>query len=219
MQDHALDTGVFIRSLATRGQLGGLSRATSDCVRVLDAMGKDVVLIETVGVGQDEIEVCRLAHTTVVVVVPGMGDDIQAIKAGILEVADLFAVNKSDREGADRTVRDLRSMLELNHVMGKDVAGHEIAILKCVASQNEGIAQVWDAIAAHHSFLVQGGGLLERETQRARFELIEVLRERLLRVALDRLQSHGAKLDDLAVRIARRETDPYTVADEAARLG
>jgi len=219
MQDHALDTGVFIRSLATRGQLGGLSRATSDCVRVLDAMGKDVVLIETVGVGQDEIEVCRLAHTTVVVVVPGMGDDIQAIKAGILEVADLFAVNKSYREGADRTVRDLRSMLELNHVMGKDLAGHEIAILKCVASQNEGIAQVWDAIAAHHSFLVQGGGLLERETQRARFELIEVLRERLLRVALDRLQSHGAKLDDLAVRIARRETDPYTVADEAARLG
>jgi LAO/AO transport system kinase len=219
MQDHALDTGVFIRSLATRGQLGGLSRATSDCVRVLDAMGKDVVLIETVGVGQDEIEVCRLAHTTVVVVVPGMGDDIQAIKAGILEVADLFAVNKSDREGADRTVRDLRSMLELNHVMGKDVVGHEIAILKCVASQNEGIAEVWEAIAAHHSFLVQGGGLMQRETQRARFELLEVLRERLLRVALDRLQSHGAKLDDLALRIARRETDPYTVADEAARLG
>jgi LAO/AO transport system kinase len=219
MQDHALDAGVFIRSLATRGQLGGLSRATSDCVRVLDAMGKDVVLIETVGVGQDEIEVCRLAHTTVVVVVPGMGDDIQAIKAGILEVADLFAVNKSDREGADRTVRDLRSMLELNHVMGKDVGGHEIAILKCVASQNEGIAEVWDAIAAHHSFLREGGGLLQRETQRARFELLEVLRERLLRVALDRLQSHGARLDDLALQIARRETDPYTVADEAARLG
>ncbi len=113
MQDHALDTGVFIRSLATRGQLGGLSRATSDCARVLDAMGKDVVLIETVGVGQDEVEICRLAHTTVVVVVPGLGDDIQAYEAGILEVADLFAVNKSDREGADRTVRDLRSMLAL----------------------------------------------------------------------------------------------------------
>src|SRR6476646_2151431 len=104
MQDHALDPGVFIRSFSTRGQLGGLSRATSDCARVLDAMGKDVVLIETVGVGQDEVEVCRLAHTTVVVVVPGLGYDIQAIKAGILEVADLFAVNKSDREGSDRTV-------------------------------------------------------------------------------------------------------------------
>jgi LAO/AO transport system kinase len=219
MQDHALDQGVFIRSLATRGQLGGLSRATSDCVRVLDAMGKDVVLIETVGVGQDEVEVCRLAHTTVVVVVPGMGDDIQAIKAGILEVADLFAVNKSDREGADRTVRDLRSMLELNHVMGTDVGGHEIAIVKCVASENQGIDQLWDAIAAHHAFLAQGGGLLARETQRAKAELVEVLRDRLLRVAVDRLRSQGERLDDLALRIAQRETDPYSVADEAARLG
>ena len=218
MQDHALDAGVFIRSLATRGQLGGLSRATSDCARVLDAMGKDVVLIETVGVGQDEVEICRLAHTTVVVVVPGLGDDIQAIKAGILEVADLFAVNKSDREGADRTVRDLRSMLELNHAMGKDVGGHEIAIVKCVASQGEGIDQVWAAIDGHYQHLKTGPGLLQRETQRARSELVEVLRERLLRVALDRLKQQGAALDDLAVKIARRETDPYTVADEAARL-
>jgi LAO/AO transport system kinase len=218
MQDHALDAGVFIRSLATRGQLGGLSRATSDCARVLDAMGKDVVLIETVGVGQDEVEICRLAHTTVVVVVPGLGDDIQAIKAGILEVADLFAVNKSDREGADRTVRDLRSMLELNHAMGKDVGGHEIAIVKCVASQGEGIEELWSAIEAHHQFLRKGPGLLQRETQRARSELVEVLRERLLRVALDRLAQQGARLDDLALKIARRETDPYTVADEAARL-
>src|ERR1700687_200496 len=131
MQDHALDAGVFIRSLATRGQLGGLSRATSDCARVLDAMGKDVILIETVGVGQDEVEICRLPHTTAGAVVPGLGDDIQAIKAGILEVADLFAVNKADRAGADRTVRDLRSMLELNHAMlgAGDPAGWEIPIL------------------------------------------------------------------------------------------
>ena len=217
MQDHALDPGVFIRSLATRGQLGGLSRATSDCARVLDAMGKDVVLIETVGVGQDEVEISRLAHTTVVVVVPGLGDDIQAIKAGILEVADLFAVNKSDREGADRTVRDLRSMLELNHVVGKDAA-HEIAIVKCVASRDEGVDEVWTAIEAHHRYLKKGPGLLARETQRARTELIEVLRERLLRVALDRLAAQGARLDDLALRIARRQTDPYSVADEAAKL-
>jgi len=216
MQDHALDTGVFIRSMATRGQLGGLSRATSDCARVLDAMGKEVVLIETVGVGQDEVEICRLAHTTVVVVVPGLGDDIQAIKAGILEVADLFAVNKSDREGADRTVRDLRSMLELNHVVGKDQGGHEIAIVKCVASRGEGIEELWNAIEAHYRWLRGGDGLLARETQRARHELVEVLRERLLRVALDRLAQNGARLDDLALRIARRETDPYSVADEAA---
>jgi LAO/AO transport system kinase len=218
MQDHALDSGVFIRSLATRGQLGGLSRATSDCARVLDAMGKDVVLIETVGVGQDEIEVCRLAHTTVVVVVPGLGDDIQAIKAGILEVADLFAVNKSDREGADRTVRDLRSMLELNHVMGKDIGGHEIAIVKCVASRDEGTVDLWNAIDAHYQFLKSGPGLLQRETQRAKSELVEVLRERLLEVALQKLAENGARLDDLALQIARRQTDPYSVADEAARL-
>ncbi len=218
MQDHALDAGVFIRSLATRGQLGGLSRATSDCARVLDAMGKDVILIETVGVGQDEIEVCRLAHTTVVVVVPGLGDDIQAIKAGILEVADLFAVNKSDREGADRTVRDLRSMLELNHVMGKDIGGHEIAIVKCVASRDEGTADLWNAIDAHYQFLKSGPGLLQRETQRAKSELVEVLRERLLEVALEKLAEHGARLDDLALQIANRQTDPYSVADEAARL-
>ena len=217
MQDHALDPGVFIRSLATRGQLGGLSRATSDCARVLDAMGKDVILIETVGVGQDEVEVCRLAHTTVVVVVPGLGDDIQAIKAGILEVADLFAVNKSDREGADRTVRDLRSMLELGHAIGKE-AGHEIAIVKCVASRNEGVAEVWSAIEAHYQFLKSGPGLVERETQRAKNELVEVLRDRLLNVALQKLAQEGAHLDDLALRIARREIDPYSVADEAARL-
>ncbi|MFL5248200.1 MAG: methylmalonyl Co-A mutase-associated GTPase MeaB [Myxococcales bacterium] len=214
MQDHALDTGVFIRSLATRGQLGGLSRATSDCARVLDAMGKDVILIETVGVGQDEVEICRLAHTTVVVVVPGLGDDIQAIKAGILEVADLFVVNKADREGADRTVRDLRSMLELAQSKKGDF---EVQIVKCVASRDEGVKEVWGAIETHHRHLQQGGGLLERETLRARTELLEILRERLLREAVARLAQQGARLDDLALRIARREVDPYTVAEEAVR--
>jgi LAO/AO transport system kinase len=211
MQDHALDPGVFIRSLATRGQLGGLSRATSDCVRVLDAMGKDVVIVETVGVGQDEVEVCRLAHTTVVVVVPGLGDDIQAIKAGILEVADLFCVNKADREGADRTVRDLRQMLELS------THEREVAIVKTVASQGEGIGELWKAIEDHYGFLKSGPGLLQRETLRARHELSEILRERMLRAAVERLSSQGEHLDELALRIARRELDPYGVADEAAR--
>ena len=211
MQDHALDPGVFIRSLATRGQLGGLSRATGNCVRVLDAMGKDVVIVETVGVGQDEVEVCRLAHTTVVVVMPGLGDDVQAIKAGILEVADLFCVNKADREGADRTVRDLRQMLELS------ATEREVAIVKCVASQGEGIGELWDAIEAHYRFLQGGPGLLQRETQRARFELIEILRDRMLRAAVERLTAQGAHLDELALRIARRDLDPYSVAEEAAR--
>jgi GTPase len=211
MQDHALDPGVFIRSFATRGQLGGLSRATSDCVRVLDAMGKEVVLIETVGVGQDEVEICRLAHTTAVVVVPGLGDDIQAIKAGILEVADVFAVNKADREGADRTVRDLRQMLELS------VKEREIPIVKCVASEGQGVSELWSAIDEHYRHLRSGSGLLQRETQRARFELIEILRERMLRAAVDRLTAQGTHIDELALRIARREMDPYSVADEAAR--
>jgi LAO/AO transport system kinase len=181
---------------------------------VLDAMGKDVILIETVGVGQDEVEICRLAHTTVVVVVPGLGDDIQAIKAGILEVADLFVVNKADREGADRTVRDLRSMLELSQSKKGDF---EVQIVKCVASRDEGVKEVWTAIETHHRHLQQGGGLLEREKLRARTELLEILRERLLREAVDRLAQQGARLDDLALRIARREVDPYTVAEEAVR--
>jgi LAO/AO transport system kinase len=186
-------------------------------VRVLDAMGKDVVLIETVGVGQDEVEISRLAHTTAVVVVPGLGDDIQAIKAGILEIADVFAVNKGDREGADRTIRDLRSMLELSHSMRPPGGpqGFEIPIVKCTATENQGIAELWAAIDAHWEFLSSSGGRLERETLRARTELVEMLRERMLRAAVDRLAEQGARLDDLAVRIARREVDPYTVAEEA----
>jgi LAO/AO transport system kinase len=127
-------------------------------------------------------------------------------------VADLFAVNKADREGADRTVRDLRSMLELT------MSEREIPIIKCVASRGEGIAELWDAVESHYQFLRSGPGLLQRELGRARTELVAVLRERLLKVALDRLAQQGAHLDDLAMRIARRETDPYTVADEAARL-
>jgi LAO/AO transport system kinase len=185
---------------------------------VLDAMGKDVVLIETVGVGQDEVEISRLAHTTVVVVVPGLGDDIQAIKAGILEIADVFAVNKSDREGADRTARDLRSMLDLSHSVRASGSGEvfEIPIVKCTASENQGVDEVWRAIDAHWNFLRSGSGLLERETLRARSELVELLRERMLREAVQRLAAHGARLDDLALRIARREIDPYQVAEEAA---
>jgi LAO/AO transport system kinase len=217
MQDHALDPGVFIRSLATRGQLGGLSRATSDCTRILDAMGKDVVLIETVGVGQDEVEVCRLAHSTVVVVVPGLGDDIQAIKAGILEVADLFAVNKSDREGADRTVRELRQMLELTHAMEPaDGPAHwQIPIVKTVAAADQGIDELWAALEAHWTSLTSGPELLRRETQRAKTELVELLRSRLLRAAVEKLSSRLGALDELALRIARREADPYGVADAA----
>ncbi len=240
MQDHALDPDVFIRSLATRGHLGGLSRATADVVQVLDAMGKDVVLVETVGVGQDEIEVAELAHTVVVVAVPGMGDDVQAIKAGVLEIADVFAVNKADREGADRTVRDLQHMLELRrssatratwehddlHRMRAtasadphDPAFWEPPVVKTVATRGEGIEELASAIDAHRRHLDDTGLRAAREVARARAAFVSVLRERLLEGALARLADEQGHLDEIAARIAAREADPYALADDlAARL-
>jgi LAO/AO transport system kinase len=246
MQDHALDPGVFIRSMATRGHLGGLTRSTSDVVQVLDAMGKDVVIVETVGVGQDEIEIATFAHTVVVVAVPGLGDDVQAIKAGVLEIADVFAVNKADREGADRTVRDLQMMLELRRTASGRAAPleHDAAhrftaapaarrdgapaavpedweppIVRTVAVRDEGVAELAEAIARHRAYLERSGRLRERETARARAAFVTVLRERLLAGALDRLEAEMGRLDAVAARIAAREADPYALADElAARL-
>jgi LAO/AO transport system kinase len=240
MQDHALDPGVFIRSMATRGNLGGLSRATADVVTVMDAMGKDVVLVETVGVGQDEIEVAELAHTVVVVAVPGMGDDVQAIKAGVLEIADVFAVNKADREGADRTVRDLQGMLELRrstatrpvldhdaqHRMRSaeawspdDPAYWEPPIVKTVAVRDEGVGELAQAIERHRSHLEATGLRRAREVARARAGFLALLRERLLSGALDRLAAEQGNLDAIAARIVAREADPFELADElAARL-
>ena len=234
MQDHATDPGVFIRSLATRGTMGGLSRSTHEVVRVMDAMGKDIVLVETVGVGQDEVDIARTAHTTVVVVVPGMGDDIQAIKAGILEVADLFVVNKADREGADRTVKELRMMLELRHITshsGDHDAQHritapagfhapsndwEIPIIKTVASRDEGVAEMAEAVEKHRAYLDAGDVRQVRDARRARWEFMAILRERLVTQALRRLEAERGTLDEVAARIARGEADPYTLADELA---
>ncbi len=238
MQDHALDPGVFIRSLGTRGHLGGLSRSTSDVVQVLDAMGKDVVIVETVGVGQDEIEVANLAHTVVVVAVPGLGDDVQAIKAGVLEIADVFAVNKADREGADRTVRDLQGMLELRRMVAARPGDHDAAhrfggasglaapdgsweppIVRTVALRDEGIAELAAAVDAHHAHLETSGGRRLRDAARARAAFVAVLRERLVQGALERLEAEMGELDAVAARIAAREADPYALADElAARL-
>ncbi len=244
MQDHATDRGVFIRSLATRGNLGGLSRATGDCIRVMDAMGRDVILVETVGVGQDEIDIAQMAHTTLVVVVPGMGDDIQAIKAGILEVADVFAVNKADLDGSDRMVRELRAMLELRHAVkappmdhdahhrrvrakaeGRSVepaeatgpAEWEPSILKVVAARDQGVDELVEAITAHRAFLEATGQRAQREQARAAAQFVALLRERLLRSALVRLAKEKGRFDEVAARIARREADPYALADELAR--
>ncbi len=237
MQDHAVDPGVFIRSLATRGHLGGLSRATAEVVQVLDAMGKDLVLVETVGVGQDEIEIAGLAHTVVVVAVPGLGDDVQAIKAGVLEIADVFAVNKADREGADRTVRDLQMMLELRRSTaarpGLDHdAAHQLTqttawdphdpgyweppIVKTVATQGEGIEDLAAAVARHREHLDSSGERTRRERARARAGFVAMLRERLLEGALARLAAEEGQLDEIAGRIAAREADPWALADELA---
>ncbi len=240
MQDHALDPGVFIRSLATRGHLGGLSRATADVVQVLDAMGKDVILVESVGVGQDEVEVAELAHTVVVVSIPGMGDDVQAIKAGVLEIADVFAVNKADREGADRTVKDLQLMLELRrttatrsdvqhdalHRMTRtssedphDPGWWEPPIVKTIATRNEGVTDLVEAVARHAAHLDASGERKRREGARARAAFLTLLRDRLMQGALARLADEEGHLDELAARIVARKADPYEVADEiAARL-
>jgi LAO/AO transport system kinase len=233
MQRHATDEGVFIRSLATRGHLGGLSRSTLDVVRVLDAMGKDIVVIETVGVGQDEIEVTRAAHTSVVVVVPGLGDDIQAIKAGILEIADVFVVNKADRQGADRTVQELRMMLELFRPVARHSdarwaeaprgvaqslgdAGWQVPILKTVASAGEGIADVAGRLNDHRAHLEGCGDWARRERDRARLEFLEALKDRLVSRVLDELAAAPGRLDGLVDRIANRQADPYSLAEEVA---
>ncbi|HKA86187.1 MAG TPA: methylmalonyl Co-A mutase-associated GTPase MeaB [Haliangiales bacterium] len=209
MQRHATDDGVFIRSLATRGHLGGLSRSTGDVVAVLDAMGFDVVIIETVGVGQDEVEIVSTAHTAVVVTVPGLGDDIQAIKAGILEIADVLVVNKADREGADRTVRDLTHMLDLR-------AGEPVEIVKTTATTGQGIDELVAAIDRHR----QKDDGSRRARDRAAAQLLDLVRDRLNHAAQAALSARGG-LAALAEDIAARRRDPYSVADEvvaAAKL-
>ena len=206
MQDHALDEGVFIRSMASRGHLGGLSWATPQALLVLDAAGFDFVIVETVGVGQAEVEIASNADTTIVAVAPGMGDAIQAAKAGILEIADVFVVNKADREGANRTVSELREMQKLGH-------GDWLApILKTVAAREEGIAELADAVEAHGEWLTAQGRQEARRLDRARVQV----RELALGTVRDRFRQlgEGALMDTLAAAVARRETDPYSAADE-----
>jgi LAO/AO transport system ATPase len=212
MQDHAGDSGVYIRSMASRGHLGGLAWATPQALRVLDAAGCDVVLIETVGVGQSELEIASLADTTLVLVAPGMGDGIQAAKAGILEVADVFVVNKADRDGADQTVRDLRYMLSLGGRYSE--AGHwRPPICKTVASRDidNGVDDVLEKIEAHREWLESSGEGHRRRAERAAREIEAIalasLRERMGDV-------HGsAALGALADRVVAGETDPYRAAD------
>jgi GTPase len=209
MQRHATDEGVFIRSLATRGHLGGLSRSTHDVVAVLDAMGFDTILVETVGVGQDEIDVVSQAHTAVVVTVPGLGDDIQAIKAGILEIADVLVVNKADREGADRAVRDLLHMLDLRGAGGRK----SVEIVKTIATTGAGIDDLVAAIARHRDQAAAQDGGARRAQNRAMAQLTELVKDRLADEAERVIEARGG-LATLASDVAARRRDPYGIADE-----
>jgi LAO/AO transport system kinase len=209
MQDHATDAGVFIRSMASRGHLGGLAWSTPQALRVLDASGFDVVLVETVGVGQSEVEIAGMADTTLVLLAPGMGDGIQAAKAGILEVGDIYVVNKADRDGVQNVTRDLRAMLALADRVPDAWAP---PILKTVASRNEGIDEVVAAIEDRLSWMKGNGVLVQRRRSRARDE-IEAIAMTALRSRFAHL--HGdARLDVLAAKVADGDSDPYAAADE-----
>ena len=210
MQEHATDDGVFIRSMASRGHLGGLSWATPQALRVLSAAGCDVILVETVGVGQAEVEVAALADTTLVLLAPGMGDGIQAAKAGILEVADVFVVNKADRDGADSVVRDLRYMLSLGDRRTDE--GWRVPIVKTVASRGEGADEVVEQIERHGGWLVDNGQLEVRRRRRAADE-VEAIALTNLRERIGDL-SGSESLALLAGRVVSGELDPYTAADE-----
>lgn len=209
MQRHATDPGVFVRSMATRGHLGGLSKATGEAALVLDAMGYDVVLIETVGVGQDEVEVVDLAHTTAVVSLPGMGDDIQAMKAGILEIGDVFIVNKADRPGADEVVKQLRVMLEMRHIAEGDWVPQ---VVKTVAVKDEGVPELVETLLAHRQHLLDTGKLTERMAVREIHffkELVKELVAEKVFAALDGTPAYAALLEALK----GRTTDPYSAAE------
>jgi LAO/AO transport system kinase len=209
MQPLGGDSGIFIRSMASRGRLGGIAHATSDAIDLLDAAGFDLVLVETVGAGQSEVEIASAAHTTIVIEVPGMGDDVQAIKAGILEIADIFVVNKADREGADATIRQLRTMMRLG---GPPRDGWEPPILPAVAMREEGIAQLAAEVERHLAHLSATGQKAERERARAAREFQLIVQE----AALERMRARlaDAGWDALVAKIAAREIDPYTAAAE-----
>ena len=206
MQELTLDPGVFIRSMATRGALGGLAAATSDVASVLDAAQKDLVIVETVGAGQDEVEVADTAHTTVVISVPGAGDEVQAIKAGILEIADILVVNKADQPRADIMAQQLHAFLNL----GRD-EGWEVPILQTVAIRAQGVVELADAIDGHRAFLGTSGRLEEARRQRARRQLLALAQAELLSRVLARAEANG-HLEELVESIARRELDPHTAA-------
>ncbi len=210
MQRHSTDEGVFIRSLATRGWLGGLSRSTQDIVNVMDAMGKDVILVETVGVGQDEVEIVHTAHTSIVVMVPGMGDDIQTIKAGIIEIGDLFVINKCEREGAAKLERDLRMALDMGK---KRQESWSPLIFKTEALSGKGIPELTTGITQHCQALEHSGGMTEKKRERAKTTFLGILESELMSYFLRKFEQDG-KWQNLYDDLANRKVDPYTLVEE-----
>ncbi len=207
MQELSTDEGVFIRSMATRGSMGGLARATGDVVKVLDALGQDLIFIETVGAGQSEVEIARAAHTVIVVVAPGLGDEIQAIKAGLFEIADLFVVNKADREGAEEAVATLNYLLDMNQAGDK----WRPPILKTIAIRGEGTEAVVDALKRHLGYLKESGKLELKDRERSEEEVKRIIEEALWGRLLSHLKE--GEWERMMLRIADRELDPYTAAE------
>jgi len=214
MQALGLDPGVFIRSMATRGNLGGLARATVDAVAILDAAGYQKVVVETVGVGQDEVEIVKTADVSVVVLVPGMGDDIQAIKAGIMEIGDVFVINKADRDGVLRTEKELEALLSLAHRPD----GWTPPIVKTVATENKGLPELAAAIESYREFQAASPGAHSRRGAVARWRILELLRERLLARALER-GGVRERLETLADEVAEKRRDPYSAVEELIAAG
>ena len=209
MSDLALDKGVFIRSMGTRGSLGGLSKATHDAIKILDASGYEYIIIETVGVGQSEVDIVKTADTTVVVSVPGLGDDIQAIKAGIMEIGDLFVVNKADRDGAERVVNEIRYMLDLN----PDKEGWHPPILKTIAAQNEGVTELVDKINEHLDYLEESGEIISRRKERISTEINYLILERFSQKVTEQLSKENY-LEHQLDKILKKEENPFNVVDQ-----
>jgi len=214
MQEHFSDPGIYIRSMATRGSLGGLARTTADVTTVLDAAGRDLIMIETVGVGQDEVDIVRLADITILILVPGMGDDVQTIKAGIMEIADIFVINKSDRDGAEHVEREIRTLQSLA-IRGD---GWTPPIVKTVASDGTGIEELAGAVARYEEYLQQKNLALNKSVENWQERLIEMLRDALLEKA--RAQMTDGNMARYAAEVAEHKRDPYTLVEEiAAKVG
>jgi LAO/AO transport system kinase len=209
MQRHATDEGVFIRSLATRGCLGGLTRSTQDIINVMDAMGKDIILVETVGVGQDEVEIVHTAHTSIVILVPGLGDDIQAIKAGIIEIGDIFVINKCDRDGTDKVERDLRLVLEMGR---RREDGWEPLIFKTEAISGKGIFELVYGIVRHKQALEQNRLLERKLRERTKTTFLEILESEVMTHFVEKIEKEG-EWEKIIDDLMNRRTDPYSMAE------